>query len=116
VAPLPTPPVRMASSTLVDATRILHECLELQVRRLALRCIPQRACPFADELVISSTAARAANYDSKWISTLVKQQIRKSECMPQQPFGPSPYFEVHNDGEYGLQIIIYSGRRPEMVQ
>ena len=32
--------------------------------------------------------------------------------MPQQPVGPSAYFVVHNDSEYGLQIIIHGVAGP----
>jgi hypothetical protein len=105
--PMPSPLVCVASSALIDPTSVLHECLQLHVRGLAFRSITQRSGPFADHFVVRGVPTRAANDGSKWISVIVKSQISKLKRVPQQPFGSSSHFEMHNDREYSLQIAVH---------
>jgi hypothetical protein len=105
--PMPAPLVCIASSALIDPARLLHERLKPRLWGLAPSNIPQRPSPFADHLVVGSIATRAVNDRSKGISFFVERQISKLKRAPQQFVGSSPHFEMHDDGEYGLQIIVH---------
>jgi hypothetical protein len=98
---------RISVGTRIDPTGFLHKRAKPTVALLGTSDIPQRAAPFADRFVVYVGATRAANDSSEGISFFVERQISKLKRAPQQFVGSSPHFEMHDDGEYGLQIIVH---------
>jgi hypothetical protein len=73
----------IASSARIDPARVLNEYRQRRFWWLTFRGITQRACPFADHLVVDSIATRTANDGSEGVSVSVDGQMSKVKRGPQ---------------------------------